>query len=890
MLKKILISVCFFCLPFSLSFFLSLPAHAETYITNGYQVNGATWTKEGSPYILNSYVSIKSGQTLTIREGVTVMIASTSINSRVPFYIWADGNVHMLGTAAEPIRIIGLGSMPMRGKNNIIKHTIFDHSILYMAGWPTFKPYYGMDWDAISSTTITFSKFLNSPLEPAIEVNDGYVTIEDSEIRGNAIGITSDITSTKTVINVHNTVFEGNLKYDILNLSKNTMNATNNWWGSTEGPRTAVKGPAVIDPWKIKDPRLEKAKPVCCSNVLFLPGLEASRLYREESGDSVNRLWEPNRNDDVRKLYLDANGSSTDPSIYTSDIIDSAFGSINIYKKFVAMMNGVVADKTINEWLPFAYDWRMNISDIVSGDIHYATTTKKLIAEVERLARDSQTSRVNVVAHSNGGLVAKMLGQELKKQGKETLIDKIILVAVPQLGTPQAAAAMLHGDDQALLKGILLSSGIARTFGLNMPGAYGLLPSSDYFQRIYQPVITFAGKAVGSYEDFTDFITGKSHVRTQPKESDLKTPAILSQSLLTKSQWMHEALDTWQFPTTTNVFSIAGWGIPTTQSINYAKDSVYYGKTADGDGTVLTSTALGYGKNAFFNQGLFNRSTKGNIKHKDILEADPVTFAISSVLATSSAEFNLPALPPYFSYGKPNAADYPWMSWLTVSVYSPVDIDVYNSHGGHIGLVPLPTNPTSDIMLLDNTIGGHYETIGDEKYITLPADDTYSVQLKGTGFGTFTFKVQKFVGVDMIEVASTTYTDLPVTPLLLASTTINALTLTPLLGMDVDGNGIIDIKVAANPVMDPLIHLDSMKTIISSLHLKVSLEKKLFQKIEQIRTTLTKGKSDKVIKKIKAMVQKIENKHWNVKKLTESDRQFIATMFETLLNNLEIEQ
>ena len=42
------------------------------------------------------------------------------------------------------------------------------------------------------------------------------------------------------------------------------------------------------------------------------------------------------------------------------------------------------------------------------------------------MASSSQTGKVNIVTHSNGGLIAKALINKLKKLGKENLIDKKI--------------------------------------------------------------------------------------------------------------------------------------------------------------------------------------------------------------------------------------------------------------------------------------------------------------------------------------------------------------------------------------------------------------------------------------------------------------------------------
>lgn len=71
------------------------------------------------------------------------------------------------------------------------------------------------------------------------------------------------------------------------------------------------------------------------SNIAFLPGFQASRLCQ---GD--NTLWKPNRNKDVKKLYMDQFGQSVNTDIYTKDVIDEVPGvGKNIYKKFLGFLS-----------------------------------------------------------------------------------------------------------------------------------------------------------------------------------------------------------------------------------------------------------------------------------------------------------------------------------------------------------------------------------------------------------------------------------------------------------------------------------------------------------------------------------------------------------------------
>ncbi len=867
-----------FIILFPLLLILSFPlvTRAETNISQGYLTNGGYWTKQNSPYILKDNITVPLGQKLTIMPGVTVLSDPVGTQSGEPYSMSISGDLDIFGSREEPVNITGLGKVYL-GKNNKIDHAIFENTGLSTRS---------------GTTTISNSKITGASI--ALDATSARVDIKDSDISKNKMGIFSrvwlpgpflvfnyndssgiggignvlDVDPVQNIINIHNTVFEGNEGVSIRNLTANTIDATDNWWGSPSGPGIKVLGPVRVDPWQVEDPKTKPDPVSCCSNVLFLPGFEGSRQYK-----GTNRLWEPNVVSDVRSLYLDENGKSLDQTIYTKDIIDAGLGVEAVYKKFISKMDALVENKTINSWLPFAYDWRMNVTDILP------------ITQALALASSSRTGKITIVAHSNGGLVAKMLGHELEKIGKENIIDKVILVGVPQLGTPMAVTSMLHGFGQDILAGLILPSYVARTFGLNMPGAYGLLPSQNYFSKVFDPIITLADGVVDSYDGLTKFLTGESDSRTQPTEKDLRLPSILSSNLLSKSQWVHSIIDNWKFPDPTKVFSVVGWGSPTISGLDYKKIGLsakvwpVARKTIGGDGIVINQSAESYGEPIYFNQGLLNHDNRlsKEISHMNLLEADDVEGIISRLVGTTTiATYSS----PYISLEKPKASDYPWMRWLTVSVHSPVDIDVYGSKGGHIGMVPLPDYPDSEIKILDNTLGGQFEQMGEEKFVTLLADDTYTVKLKGKDFGTFIYKVQKFVGDTLVEVASTTFYDLPVTPTLIASTTVSGLNIEAPLKLDIQGDGVIDSIAMKDQLIDPKIYFESLRMYIKSLKISESDKSKFLKRINKIETDMEKDKTKKVIMKISDFMKKIE-------KYMPGQEQNIEQMLSSLLENLE---
>ena len=75
--------------------------------------------------------------------------------------------------------------------------------------------------------------------------------------------------------------------------------------------------------------------------MLFLPGLEASRLYKPDYSGGVDNLWEPFGDGDAANLSMNLSGTSVRDDVYTRDVIGVAympsFG--NVYTSFISSMN-----------------------------------------------------------------------------------------------------------------------------------------------------------------------------------------------------------------------------------------------------------------------------------------------------------------------------------------------------------------------------------------------------------------------------------------------------------------------------------------------------------------------------------------------------------------------
>lgn len=653
--------------------------------------------------------------------------------------------------------------------------------------------------------------------------------------------------------------------YAVYNPTPTPVSAVNNYWGDPSGPTAgdnpggvgaSAVGNVLYRPFLTTDPTVTPPDPClgvtnCYSSVLFLPGVEASRLYRPDYSGGEDQLWEPNTKSDLSDLYLDNDGKSIRDDVYTKDVIDEAnivFPRPNVYLSLKAdLLKWKVQDKIIADYVIAPYDWRLSLDDILNsgnqlsnGKIYYsgtnaATATPYIIQELKRLAHNSRTKKVTIIAHSNGGLVAKAL---INKLGNDAgvLIDKVVFVAVPQLGTPQAIGALLHGYDQGIPKDWLptfLDPATARAFASTSPMAYHLLPSSAYFNSegitTRTPPVTFEdgamtqqfinkyGHAIGNYAELHDFLTG-AEGRTAPEFSDIVNPSILKPNLLLYSESLHQLLDdNWTPPTSIKIYQIAGFGNETLATIHYWTGSKCIGyiggycsnfapeleytpeKVVDGDGTVIMTSALAMSTSSqsvsrwwvdldTYNNSIISGSIlRLDIKHADILEVPELRQFIKEDLLTN--ESNL--LPTYIHDLIPFAKSAKRLRFI---LHSPLSLSLKDRSGHEL------SESTTTVQ------GGHFERLGEVQYISVPASSTPTLILRGLATGSFTLEIQENEGNSIV--ASTTFVGMPT-----ATGTIVSMSFptghiadASALAIDYDNNGTIDLLFSPklNDVITPL--------------------------------------------------------------------------------------
>ncbi len=593
--------------------------------------------------------------------------------------------------------------------------------------------------------------------------------------------------------------------------------------------------------------------PTGASSVLFLPGIMGSRLYEDgsfcEETITKHQLWFSFNECKQLRLTTKFTGQSNNP-IYTKPgapgILDETL-TLNIYKKFISELEDWKDSEIIADYTVVPYDWRAELDNILKSGIReqvdkiFAGEEASIVAGnlynlIEELAISSKNGKVTVVAHSNGGLVIKQLISNLKNTNDQLLdkIDNVILVAVPQLGAPNSAFGILHGEDLDPV----MSQAVTRQLMNTMPFSHHLLPVNGYFDTVDNPLITIEpGDAtndwinnfeasISSQSDLHDFLSVDSG-REKPAFADLAKPEIVDNYLLNYAKTAEVVQRNFAPTTDMKVYQIAGIGLETPSSLTYFSDqectkrsfflcteyspkiSYRVNMTIDGDNTVPVPSALALEKDqqvemwwldlpSYNSAGLFGSSNL-NRKHKDIFEVpDVINFVFNTIQATNTLAYN------YLSDTEPTLAE---GERLVFQLHSPLDMSVVDSNGKVV---------SSSTIEIENSV---YRRFGELQYLSIPADVNATLLLSGLAEGSFTLDIEEVAGEEIIR---HTYSAIPSSTSTQVSLAIqtNVALGNALLEIDYNGDGEDDVLYSTAGIVTEEITYEDLFAVINHLGLK----------------------------------------------------------------------
>jgi pimeloyl-ACP methyl ester carboxylesterase len=780
---------------------------------SGFIFSDTTWSS-GEVYVVWGDVSISSGVTLTIEPGAVIKFNSGA-------YLAIHGTLNAIGTENSQIYFTSIkddsvggdtnedGSETLPSPYNWSQISIadgananFDYVDVRYGGYayPAYSSIVNNGNLSISNSFVgsgsTGIRIFNGSAtienvlikdndSVAISVDGGSAVIKNSIIENNDYGIVvcggflADISATveRNIIRNNNygvftcgnyislsqNSISGNNLYGLYNSSFAEVNAENNWWGDASGPYNLfnningsgnkVSNFIDFEPWLTSEPDFgnETSK----EPVLIIPGILGSRLNRASDGEEIwpkiNLMAVPGPDNYLNELKLDeSSGEIID--VDSSEIIESVLTTNqygNLIQKFKD--SGYELEKDL---FVVPYDWRLDVG----------VSSNELDLAISEALDKSLTGKVNIVAHSMGGLLAK---DYLIRNGEDK-INKVIFAGTPHLGAPKAFNLLNWGDDFDLkFLGLGLNKNKAKEIGQNMPAVYQLLPSREYLNKI------------GSYLNTTDDLD-----YDQTEEfmiSSLLLSDHRNSNLLDRGDQFHQSRDGW-IPQSANIFNLLGCReYDTIGSFTFDEDGSVDINSITGDGTVPLGSA-----NHIPGEKYYVSYPQTKINHMGLVSDERTIGLIYNIISDL-----VPVLPQGISQEKGDCdAILNSIKRLRFSTHSPVNLHIYDSLGNHTGLKP---DGNIEISIPDS----NFIQAGESSFVFVPGGAHYTIHIDAYDVGKFDFKVKELVNGE--EQNSIIYNDVPInSPNLDADFEFIGIDNVGILKVDRDGDGLSDAGYLAN--------------------------------------------------------------------------------------------
>lgn len=428
--------------------------------------------------------------------------------------------------------------------------------------------------------------------------------------------------------------------------------------------------------------------------VIIVPGIAGSEL---KNGDdliwlNIGRMFSDTGDQFLTdNLMLNSEGNSTVPTVNFGNVIEDAYlANVQVVNTFKGLDDGLVVEGYVlgSSLFFFPYDWRLNLDN----------TRTLLKQKIDEVKAQTGADRVNIIAHSMGGLLVK---DYLKEFGKDS-IDKLIFVGTPHLGAPKAGKILFAGDNFDIP---WLTPDRIKEVAVNSPAVYELLPNQTYFSNFGGYIKPY--KFLSNTVPYNYFET-KNYLLEQNLNSGVFTQA---------ENFFAENLQEINLSGIA-AYNIAGCKVNTQSAYQIGIfgeiGSVGY---STGDGTVPLVSA------DYVNVPTAQKYYVKKIKHMSLPSAEDVRNAIVGILSGNAI-----ATSSSFS----NDSSLCGIKGKVLTWRSPVEVHIYDSAGNHAG--PIPNN-----AIEYGIPGVGYEIIGHEKFIYLPTDEgeNYRVEATGTDAGTF---------------------------------------------------------------------------------------------------------------------------------------------------------
>ena len=383
--------------------------------------------------------------------------------------------------------------------------------------------------------------------------------------------------------------------------------------------------------------------------IIVLPGIVASRLYKNVNNKREKMLWEPNLfnySNNIPFLACDENGNSINKVIPEHSSIDN--NGNRLVEKVEAVSQEYGAKDTYGKLVKSLYNEFGKQYDVYFYSYDWRKSNSENAELLETFINEKEYKKINFVAHSMGGLIAS----EFLRRNNENInkVEKLITLGTPYLGAPKALYTLETGNffDNLILD--LVLKGPFQSVVNNFCSVYELLPTDKYFSlnnttyvrradvdtSYHQPRLYY--KAIRRKMDYNETYNLISE-RAWAKNLMSKT----LKSMLPSSKRFHNGIFNGRHITDyVDLYAIIGYGKNTLMQIEEAYKDGKYDKTLDittlngGDGTVpVISATIGNTINR-------NRDFFINEEHAKLAEnKDVIEFVINILNNTKSHSINI---------------------------------------------------------------------------------------------------------------------------------------------------------------------------------------------------------------------------------------------------------
>ncbi len=561
-----------------------------------------------------------------------------------------------------------------------------------------------------------------------------------------------------------------------------TNSFSENWWGDKSGPYNETsnpdgKGNVVSDevnftPYITHDPSIPQKTPV-----LIVPGVLGTEISKPNTDGSLEKLWLNLENNltDFYDTFMDPLQFNDDLTptyngLVLGDVLRDMIFDIKI-DTFVAYdYSGSLIKEFQNQGYTensdlflFPYDWRYGVSE---------DTVNQLKQKITDIMNETGSDKVDVIAHSTGGLLVKKYVMENPDSNN---IDKAIFIGVPNTGAPNAIKTLLVGGN---FGNRLLADSEMQKLARNLPVVYDLAPSEEYYKnkgsfvKILNKNLFSSTSTDLSFDDMTNFLTIDHNFNALAwhNAQNLHTQDFDNYDMRNAGVDLY-AIDGCKTGTVTKILE--------NHSDNPLLDlftPTYSVQTeSTGDGTVPLESAT----NLPINEN--NKYYALKADHGTMLSQDGIRQQIVNILSGTSTSISPDLITQDISKCNLNGR--------AISVYSPLSIDITDSSGNHAGLNP------DGVSIENNIPNADYEILGEHKFVYLPTDNNqiYTIKISGTGDGIFTLTDTTIK--DGTTTGMQVFGQIPVTNILKGNVNIGS---TTTLTLDTNGDGVVEKTLQPN--------------------------------------------------------------------------------------------